>query len=272
MMLVLGVRTDPARVYQLALEYFTADEIAEAFAAARGVASPSQLRSMMKNDGRDLVAEFRALAPPRRPISLQRWGPRRVLLVVALLAGFAVALPSVYALFTPAELSIDDKPSCGTGKVMILMAQAVPSATGLPCVAGMPAGWSVREVIVRNGEGRFWLDSDRVGRHAVEVSLRSRAACSVDGAKEVVSDQVGMQRYDQSLQESPSRPTIRTYVNDGECVTYRFTFDADANGSAIVVVDAALGFQPRAPLVREVARRSGLALCGAGAPPCKGAM
>ena len=48
MMLVLAVRTDAERVYRRALAYFSPDEIAEAFAAARGIASPSQLRSMMK--------------------------------------------------------------------------------------------------------------------------------------------------------------------------------------------------------------------------------
>ena len=86
MMLVLAVRTDAERVYQRALAYFTPDEIAEAFAAARGIASPTQLRSVMKQDGRDLVAQFRALAPARRPISLQRWGPRRVLMALGIAA------------------------------------------------------------------------------------------------------------------------------------------------------------------------------------------
>ena len=46
MMLVLAVRTDAERVYARALRYFTPDEIAEAFAAARGVASPTQLRTV----------------------------------------------------------------------------------------------------------------------------------------------------------------------------------------------------------------------------------
>ena len=46
MMLVLAVRTDAERVYQRALAYFTPDEIAEAFAAARGIASPTQLRAV----------------------------------------------------------------------------------------------------------------------------------------------------------------------------------------------------------------------------------
>ncbi len=78
MMLVLAVRTDAERVYGRALQLFTPDEIAEAFAATRGIASPTQLRSVIKQDGRDLVSEFRTLAPARRPISLQRWSIRRV--------------------------------------------------------------------------------------------------------------------------------------------------------------------------------------------------
>ncbi len=88
MMLVLALRSDAERVYNAALRWFTADEIAEAFAATRGVASPTQLRSMMKDDGRDLLAEFRALAPHRDPIPIQRWSLRRLALTAwVLLAG-----------------------------------------------------------------------------------------------------------------------------------------------------------------------------------------
>jgi membrane-associated phospholipid phosphatase/tRNA A-37 threonylcarbamoyl transferase component Bud32 len=78
MMLVLALRSDAKTVYDAALGYFTADEIAEAFAATRGVASPTQLRAEMKRDDRDLLAEFRALAPAREPIPIQRWSLRRV--------------------------------------------------------------------------------------------------------------------------------------------------------------------------------------------------
>ena len=56
----------------------------------RGVASPTQLRQQMKQDGRDLLAEFRAMAPARRPIAVQRWSFRRVVLIVASLVA---ALP-----------------------------------------------------------------------------------------------------------------------------------------------------------------------------------
>ena len=46
MVLVLAVRTDAERVYRRALDYFTPDELAEAFAATRGWrARPSCARS-----------------------------------------------------------------------------------------------------------------------------------------------------------------------------------------------------------------------------------
>ncbi len=84
MMLVLAVRTDPQRVYRRALAYFTEAELAEAFAATRGVASPTQLRAFMKRHPHDLLGEFRALAPQRPPIALQRWNIRRVALATAM--------------------------------------------------------------------------------------------------------------------------------------------------------------------------------------------
>jgi len=92
MMLVLAVKSDAKRVYEHALAAFTEDDIAEAFAAARGVASPTQLRSMLKQDGRDLVGEFRALAPEREPVSIQRWSVRRIVRTVGVLVLALVAL------------------------------------------------------------------------------------------------------------------------------------------------------------------------------------
>ncbi len=68
MMLVLALRSDAQTVYEKALAYFSPEELSEAFAATRGVASPTQLRNFMKRDGRDLLEQFRALAPARAPI------------------------------------------------------------------------------------------------------------------------------------------------------------------------------------------------------------
>lgn len=103
MMLVLGLRTDADRVYASALRSFSPQEIGEAFAAARGVASPTQLRVSLKHDGRDLLARFRALAPDYPPVSIQRWSPRRVILAVEmgvaafLVVGFLISNWTVFA-------------------------------------------------------------------------------------------------------------------------------------------------------------------------------
>ena len=172
MMLVLAVRTDPQRVYRRALAYFTEAELAEAFAATRGVASPTQLRAFMKRHPRDLLGEFRALAPQRPPIALQRWNIRRVALAAAMLAVITAAVCETGNAFFPAAKNLGAyAPSCGTGHSMILSAQAVPSAALLPCIAALPAGWSVGGTDIASGKASFWLDSDRAGPRAVTVTL-----------------------------------------------------------------------------------------------------
>jgi membrane-associated phospholipid phosphatase/tRNA A-37 threonylcarbamoyl transferase component Bud32 len=267
MMLVLALRTDAERVYRRALAYFTPEEIAEAFAAARGIASPTQLRTVMKEDGRDLLAQFRALAPQRPPIPLQRWGVRRLLLVAALIVGAVLILPNILGMFTPADLPVADDPTCGTNDVMILTAQAVPSATAVPCIASFPAGWHASDVKVSRGRARFRLET---AGHRVEVTLRPPGGCAIDDAVEIPSDEVGMRRFEQPTQLPPDVAGTRTYLSAGGCVTYDFAFDEEADASLVVELDSALAFQPRRELVAEVDRRSGLTLCGADAPPCTG--
>jgi tRNA A-37 threonylcarbamoyl transferase component Bud32 len=271
MMLVLAVRTDPERVYSRALQFFSEDEIAEAFAAARGIASPSQLRSALKSDGRDLLARFRALAPARRPISLQRWSFRRVALAALLLLGALFIGAQTWQLFSPThDLGVYKTPSCGTSNAMILMAQAVPEATFVPCLDSLPAGWDLGGVFIREGEGSFWLHSDLAGSRAVEATLRPEGECSIDGATEVPSDEVGTRRYERPEALPPGLRTTRTYVFEGGCVTYEFDFDEDAPTDLLFDADRALAFQPRAELVERVDDETGLSLCGADAPECVG--
>ena len=80
---------------------------------------------------------------------------------------------------------------------MILSAQSVPSARLLPCVASIPAGWELGGVQIDDERTRFWLDSDLAGDRVVEVTLLPPDHCSVAGATEVPSDEVGVRRYEQ---------------------------------------------------------------------------
>lgn len=90
MMLVLALRSNPDRVYEHALEYFGPDEIGEAFAAAEGMAIPTELQRYLKEDDRGLIARFKELAPPYPNISIQRWSFRRIGLFAVVVASAIV--------------------------------------------------------------------------------------------------------------------------------------------------------------------------------------
>ena len=104
MMLVLALQCDPEKVYERALLRFSPDEIAEAFAATRGLTLTSQLRAQLRQDGRDLISRFRTLAPDRSPIKIQRWSVRRVGLTAAVLVGGLLAFLLTISLFAQVSL------------------------------------------------------------------------------------------------------------------------------------------------------------------------
>jgi tRNA A-37 threonylcarbamoyl transferase component Bud32 len=268
MMLVLGLRASPQRVYRRALAYFTEAELGEAFAATRGVASPTQLRAFMKKDPRDLLGEFRALAPQRPPIALQRWSLQRIALAAAVLAATVLAVAIVGGTAGPVGNLGAAAPTCSAADhSMILSAQAVPSAAMLPCIAALPSGWSIGGADIATGHTRFWLDSDRAGLHAITVTLT--ATCDTTGAHQIPSDRPGMRRFEHVASLTPRFSGLRFYTFPGGCASYRFSF---APGASPVLADAAgsaLSFQPRPALVGFIQRTEGLALCGRGAP-CPG--
>ena len=264
MMLVLAVRTGPQRVYRRALAYFTEAELAEAFAATRGVASPTQLRAFMKRDPRDLLGEFRALAPARPPIALQRWSVKRIALAAAMLAIIIAAVFETGDVFFPAARNLGARaPTCGTGHSMILSAQAVPSAALLPCIAALPSGWSNRRRGHRQRQGqlRAGLRPGRGARrnHHPDRGLRHHRrppdtlrparnaairAAAEPGAAVLQPPHLHLPRR---LRHLPVQLHAR-----------RLPVLGDAAGSA-------LSFQPRPTLVDFVRRTEGLALCGRGA-------
>jgi tRNA A-37 threonylcarbamoyl transferase component Bud32/membrane-associated phospholipid phosphatase len=105
MMLVLATRSSARQVYERAKLQFRDDEIAEAFAATRGITMPSQLRRMMREQGRDLHAEFLRLLPERpAPIAVQHWSVRRIGLTVGVLLAALFAFLLVFGYFKSAGL------------------------------------------------------------------------------------------------------------------------------------------------------------------------
>jgi hypothetical protein len=178
------------------LKYITEVEIGEAFAATRGVASPTQLRAALKRDDRDPL-EFRELAPERRPVAIQRWSVRRfvlrlsVLVVVALVAFLVVGNWAGRPVKRPprraCRASSYPQMLCGDDSrqnILHLVAQAVPSATLIPCIKRLHPGWSHGGSEVTSGFVHFWLNSNRVDVDAVggsrSVTLLPRVNHSIE--------------------------------------------------------------------------------------------
>ncbi len=98
MMLTLALASTPEHVYEQALGIFTARDVAEAFATCRSITVPTQLRSLIRADGRGLIGRFRQLAPQRNPVPIQLWTIRRAAVTVGLIASLAVTV-AVFALY-----------------------------------------------------------------------------------------------------------------------------------------------------------------------------
>jgi hypothetical protein len=256
MMLCLALRASPELVYRRALQSFTVEEITEGFAAARGLALPSQLRHLLRAQGRDLHAEFVRLLPSApRPIRVQRWSARRIGLWVAILALLVLAALNPRYLFNTKDavqtpLGVKDV-GCGQLEPLWLMAQSVPSASLVPCVQLLPAGWRVAEVAVNNGRSLITLDHDRGGRAALVVRLT--ASCDRAGAREVASEQRGARRY---YRPGPGSSGTRFYEFAGGCVTQRFRAAAPSAARMNETASTEFGFITREQLRQALAQRS----------------
>jgi tRNA A-37 threonylcarbamoyl transferase component Bud32/membrane-associated phospholipid phosphatase len=96
MMMSLALYAPPELVYERALRVFDDDELAEAFAASRGITVPTQLRTLLRREGGGVDAVLRDLAPSRPPVAIQRWTVRRAALTVGLGAAIVLAVGLFY--------------------------------------------------------------------------------------------------------------------------------------------------------------------------------
>jgi tRNA A-37 threonylcarbamoyl transferase component Bud32 len=260
MMLCLALRSSPEQVYRRALRFFSVEEITEGFAAARGLALPSQLRRLLRAQGRDLHGEFTRLLPrPPRPIRMQRWTARRVGLWAAILTLLGLAALNAEAIVTSREATATPlyrtDVDCDHLEPLWLMAQSVPSASLVPCLQLRPVGWEVAHVTVNDGRSVITVDHDRAGARAVVVRLT--AACDLAGAVEVTSEQPGARRYLRMERNAAGVSATRSYVFPGGCITERFAAPAGSGQGLITETSSAIGFTTREQLRQALIRRSG---------------
>jgi hypothetical protein len=184
---------------------------------------------------------------------VSRWSLKLTSSIMAL-AGCAGMSPGIYEGSRSPACEYRDEP--GT-PMTVLAAQAVPSATLLPCIDALPAGWSVSDVDIRNGHASFALDSDRAGDRAVTVVLERH--CDVSEATRVPTDEPGTRRFEQI---GPVGPGIgftgtRFYLFEGGCSIYRFRFNREATSGPLGDATLALSFVPRDDVRQRVLDETG---------------
>jgi hypothetical protein len=124
-----------------------------------------------------------ALPTPPQPIPIQRWTLRRVGLLAAMVL-------LVVLVFNQGMLSIDDQEAaetptsvgnlaCTDLEPQWLLAQSVPSASLVPCLRSLPAGWMVGNVTVNDGRSVIPLNHDRAGTGVLVIRLT--AGCDLRG-------------------------------------------------------------------------------------------
>jgi hypothetical protein len=214
---------------------------------------------MLRAQGRDLHAEFVRLLPtPPRPIPNQRWTLRRV----GLLAGMVLLLVLVYqqglgidyreAVETPTHVG---NLACTDLEPQWLLAQSVPSASLVPCVRSLPAGWSVGEVTVNNGRSVIPLNHDRAGTGVLVVRLT--AGCDTRGAIQVSSNQPQVQGYQRTESLTPTLSVTRFDRFPGGCVTAQAAVPAANRAEVASQLATMVGYTTRQALQQALDQRSG---------------
>ena len=258
MMLCLALRSSAQQVYERALRQFSVEEISEGFAAARGLALPSQLRRMLREQGRDIHGQFLQLLPQRpRPIRIQRWSGRRIGLLLLVVPLAVLLVPTVRVVLfnhdpNTTRLQIINL-DCADLEPLWLQAQAVPSASLVPCVELLP-GWRMLGANARNGWSELTLDHDRAGNRAVVVQLTP--ACEPAGATQMPSQRPGVRHYERTERTTDRFAATWYDLFPGGCVTYRLRSTTDIEGTFATQAPLVLGFTTRQALQQALAERS----------------
>ena len=143
---------------------------------------------------------------------------------------------------------------CDDQEALWLMAQAVPSATAVPCVQLDPDGWSLNDVKVGSGFASIVFDIVQPFQEAaVTVDLLpvlrpgrgDRGQLRPAGARRYI-------RIDRTA--TPARVT-RIYTFQGGCITERFV-SAAAPERLASEASSIFGFVTRDQLARDLDRRS----------------
>lgn len=149
-------------------------------------------------------------------------------------------------------------PGCQDLQRLALVAQSVPSATFVPCLAQLPPGWSMESFSVQRGHTDFSLLSDRAAGRAVVV--RFQATCPLAGAVPTTSRGPGIRTYIRLDSIDPRYSGTLLDQFAGGCVTYRFSFQRGSHIPLVQDFEDAVRLVSRHNLRLELRTKLGLEL------------
>jgi hypothetical protein len=156
---------------------------------------------------------------------------------------------------------VDATPECRPGRRLAVLAQAVPTAAYVPCIADDESPWRFSSLTVEKGRARLSLVYiDPSGRSA-RVQLTRR--CDISGASEQppVAGEPDVEHYLRTSTLSPRMAGVGYAVFDGGCVATEFDLPRNADASErLLDLDTTVGLYPRSRLSAELDREFDLEL------------
>jgi len=159
---------------------------------------------------------------------------------------------------TACGVTRDEAPQCGAVERVAIIAQSVPSASYVPCLLRLPAGWTSSRFQVRSGRTSYALTSDRAPGHPVVVELRDR--CRPAGTTPIAARTPGGRTALRVREIDPRYAGTMFDVFPGGCVTYRFDFARGSHIALMAELQSVVGFVTRIELRRLLQDRLGVEL------------
>jgi hypothetical protein len=147
-----------------------------------------------------------------------------------------------------------DRPADKPSGMLVLIAQAVPTASSVPCLVGPVPNWIMSRFDVRDGSGvvEFTHQFGAEDTATIDVS----AGCDVSGAQEVSSRHNGMQRFNRDARRSGRYANEVYFVYPGGCTSLRFNLTSDGAELRGAEMAGELSFVTREYLDRQIRKAS----------------
>jgi len=182
---------------------------------------------------------------------------RQLLLAAAVLAALTAG-----GCTTSTGTLVDATPECQPGRRLAILAQAVPSATYVPCIADDDSPWRFSSLNVEEGRARLSLVYIDPSARSARVELRP--SCDVGSLNpQTTPPAPGVQRFVRTSTLSPRLAGVSFDKFEGGCAITTFDLPRDADASErLLDLDTTIGLYSRERLTRELDREYHLELDG----------